>query len=363
MSFVILCADAIEGLRALPDDSVQCVVTSPPYWGLRDYGVTGQLGLEPTPDEYVARMVEVFREVRRVLRADGTLWLNLGDSYATTGRKGSGGIGNGTIAGGRGQATNRGSFFGDVRARKASACSLKDKDLVGIPWRVAFALQADSWWLRSDIVWSKPNCMPESVLDRPTRSHEYVFLLTKSARYYYDAAAIRENFVYGRDHHRNVINPPESQMPGAPAHTGLRRGTDKQRGHGRRHAGFNDRWDAMSKEEQQADGRNCRSVWTISPQPFPDAHFATFPPALVERCVKAGSREGDLVLDPFSGAGTSGLVALRLNRRYVGIDLNAAYCAMARRRIIGDAPLLRAQEPNRAYQRAARLVETVDGEG
>jgi len=282
-------------LAMKPDQSVQCVVTSPPYWALRDYGVDGQIGQEATPSEYVAAVVDAFREVWRVLADDGTLWLNLGDTFA------------------------------------------RDKNLIGIPWRVAFALQADGWYLRSDIIWAKPNPMPESVTDRPTRSHEYVFLLTKQPRYYYDGSAIREE--------------PKSQGPlkvpaGWDTHSGSRGRfhrdgrADKQRGHSRRHEGFNVRWDAMSRAEQQARGANKRTVWTIATRPFPDAHFATFPEALVEPCILAGSREGDTVLDPFAGSGTVGVVALRHNRRFVGIELNPMYAEMASRRIVSDAPLL-----------------------
>jgi DNA modification methylase len=323
----IINADVLEGLAQLEDESVQCVVTSPPYWGLRDYGVPGQLGLEKSPEAYVERMVAVFREVRRVLRKDGTLWLNMGDCYAA----------------------NRSyqvpdSAFRDVGNSKASSvpAGLKPKDLVGMPWRLAFALQADGWWLRCDIIWSKPNPMPESIKDRPTKAHEYVFLMSKSARYCYDAEAIREEAVYG-DHNRNVDY--QYSAPGQPAQTGLHkagpgpRKTDKQRGHGRRHAGFNDRWDAMSKAEQAALGRNKRSVWIIATQPYPEAHFATFPENLVEPCIRAGCPEAGLVLDPFCGSGTTGAVAVKLGRSFVGIELNPEYVKLARKRIGQAAPL------------------------
>lgn len=249
--------DVIDCLKSLPDESVHCCVTSPPYWGLRDYGIDGQLGLEETPDEYVANMVEVFREVKRVLRSDGTLWLNLGDSYASSAKE----------SGGHNpkQDSNRGSRTG-----------LKPKDLVGIPWRVALALQADGWWLRSDIIWSKTNPMPESVTDRPTCAHEYVFLLTKSERYFYDREAIKEDCVSGDPTSprgsRGVINTPNS---------GLR----KQDALGKNtYTGFNDRYRPLAK-------RNKRDVWTIPIQPFPDAHFAVFPEALVEPCILAGTSE------------------------------------------------------------------------
>jgi DNA modification methylase len=260
----------------LADESIQCVVTSPPYWGLRDYGTEGQLGLESTPEAYVANLVAVFREVRRVLRPDGTLWLNLGDSYA-------------------------------------------NKQLQGIPWRVAFALQADGWWLRSDIIWAKPNPMPESVTDRPTRSHEYLFLLTKSARYYYDAQAIAEPAVYG----------PERAGSRAGYAVGVKGHNTDGRPNFRSSRG--DRW---------TETRNKRDVWAIQTRPFNGAHFATMPVDLVEPCIKAGSRPGDVVLDPFSGAGTVGVVATRFGRHAIGVDLNPAYNEMARERLAKVQPAL-----------------------
>lgn len=289
MSWEIRQGDVLDRLREMPDESVQCCVTSPPYWGLRDYGVDGQLGLEETPEQFVAKMVEVFREVRRVLRGDGTCWMNIGDSYA-----GSWGAQSREHAGKH--APNISAISANqvkAAARRQSrtgaippGTDLKPKDLVGIPWMLAFALRADGWYLRRDIIWSKPNPMPESVTDRPTSAHEYVFLLTKAPRYYYDAEAIREAATWPGQN-RTDRGPRESAMPSAPPHRGLR--NDKQRGHGRRHDGFNDRWDAMSKDEQQALGRNKRSVWTIATRPYPEAHFATFPPDLVEPCILAGT--------------------------------------------------------------------------
>ena len=250
MKHTILNGDVIDCLRSLPDACVQCVVTSPPYWGLRDYGVEGQIGLEPTPEEYVEKMVEVFREVWRVLRDDGTLWLNLGDSY-----NGSWGAGGDYAPGGlkAGQPKYPG--------RRISA--LKPKDLVGIPWRVAFALQEGGWYLRSDIIWSKPNAMPESVTDRPTKSHEYVFLLAKQARYFYDAYAVRE---------------AQNRVGGA-GNRNYRAGSEN----GREAEGQSNR--------PNPAGRNRRTVWEIATQPTPEAHFATFPEALVEPCIKAGTSE------------------------------------------------------------------------
>jgi DNA modification methylase len=344
MTWAILNGNALT--LPLTDESVQCCVTSPPYWGLRNYGVDGQLGLEPTPEAYVGQMVAVFREVRRVLTPDGTLWLNLGDSYA--------GSGKGDNPNGK-QATNKGTRF-DSPTSGVVPSNLKPKDLVGIPWRVAFALQADGWWLRSDIIWAKKNCMPESVLDRPTRSHEYLFLLTKSSYYYYNAAAIREPAIYdvngtgpaarkARQTTQNKSMPTaeragvrQAEFKDATAFHGKR--SDKQRGHSRRHDGFNDRWDAMSKEEQCTGYRNKRDVWWLATGQFPDAHFAVMPEELVEPCILAGSREGDTVLDPFAGSGTVGVVALRHGRRFIGIELNQDYCQMARHRIVDDAPLL-----------------------
>ena len=304
----IICGDALAELKKLPDELVHCCVTSPPYWGLRDYGVDGQLGLEPTPEEYVDNLVAVFREVRRVLRDDGTLWLNLGDCY-----NGSGGAG--------GDYNPGGLKEGQPKYPGRNIASLKPKDLVGIPWRVAFALQADGWWLRSDIIWHKPNPMPSSVKDRPTAAHEYIFLLSKSQHYYYDAQAIRE----------------PSSMPLLSSDTkrkeSKRGRRDKQRGHGRRHAGFNERWDQMSKAAQCAMGRNKRSVWTVATRPFPEAHFATFPLQLIEPCILAGAPVGGLGLDPFTGSGTTAVAAKRLGRQWLGIELNPEYAEMARRRI------------------------------
>jgi len=288
--------------------TVQTCVTSPPYWGLRDYGVSGQLGLESTPDAYVASMVAVFREVWRVLREDGTLWLNLGDSYASQG--------------GPEPAQTKwqvqGASDGQNGGRSRTAGSLKPKDLVGIPWRVAFALQADGWYLRSDIIWAKPNPMPESVTDRPTKSHEYVFLLTKAARYYWDADAVAERGASVREFREDTRGDGADSM---------------ERGRASRQA--------LGPSGFGATGtRNLRSVWSIATQPYPEAHFATMPEKLVEPCIKAGSRPGDLVLDPFAGSGTVGKVALELNRRFVGVELNPAYVGMARRRMSGVQPQL-----------------------
>lgn len=301
--------DVIDCLRNLPDGQIQTCVTSPPYWGLRDYGEEGQIGLESTPDKYVARMVDVFREVRRVLRDDGTLWLNLGDSYAGSGK----GVSATLESRNKDRARYKETY---VPTRDESPLSrvtpngLKEKDLVGIPWRVAFALQADGWFLRSDIIWAKPNAMPESVIDRPTKSHEYIFLLSKSARYYYDADAIRET-----DQGKPSGNKTRVLANGKQGH----RPAD--------HLGASVPWD------RPGSGRNARSVWHITTKPYAEAHFAVFPPELPERCIKAGSREGDTVLDPFMGSGTTAWAARHLGRRAIGFDLNAEYIQIAARRL------------------------------
>jgi DNA modification methylase len=313
----IMTGDVRDRLSEMAYESVDCVVTSPPYWGLRDYGADGQLGREPTPEAYVESMVKVFREVRRVLKGDGTLWLNLGDSYASNGIRGDTRSGFNDRYFGTSNGRGKQGATADVVPPNVIPPGLKPKDLVGIPWRVAFALQADGWWLRSDIIWHKPNPMPESVRDRPTKAHEYVFLLSKSERYHYDADAIAQ--------------PAQTagQLGGLTPHSadgmGVRRSGNMIPERGRAYV--------------RPDTRNRRSVWSITTKPFPEAHFATFPPDLPELCIKAGCPEGGTVLDPFSGAGTTGLVALRLGRSYIGIELNEDYAEMSRRRIDGDCPL------------------------
>ncbi len=280
----IITGDCRDVLKTLPDGSINCCVTSPPYFGLRDYGVDGQIGLEQTPDEYVAEMVAVFREVRRVLKDDGTLWLNLGDSYSGSGK---------------GPAGNLGKTHNEREIKQTSGIvpdGLKPKDLIGIPWRVAFALQADGWWLRQDIIWAKPNPMPESVRDRCTKSHEYIFLLSKRPRYYFDAEAIAEKAVH-----------PGVRM--ATAYTVAAVGTTSTTPYG-----------GNAKET-----RNKRSVWTVCTQPYKGAHFATFPPDLIKPCILAGCPEGGTVLDPFGGSGTTGEVAAGNGRDAILIELNPAY--------------------------------------
>jgi len=274
--------DVLDVLKSLPSELVQTIVTSPPYWGLRDYGVEGQLGLETTPEEYTARMVEIFREARRVLRADGTLWLNLGDSY--------GAIGGDTHSGFNMRYTG-----------------LRPKNLIGIPWRVAFALQADGWYLRSDIIWSKPNPMPESVTDRPTKAHEYIFLMSKSEKYYYDQEAVKEDS-------KTDPNSKASMMFGSTK--GKNNTSEKAHSNN-----VGKKWEINTK-------RNRRTIWEVATQPFKAAHFAVFPPKLIEPCVLAGAPEDGIVLDPFNGSGTTGRVCKRLKRQYIGIDINAEYLDM-----------------------------------
>mgnify|MGYP003653085795 CR=1 FL=1 len=290
----IIHGDALERLRELDAGSAQACVTSPPYWGLRDYGADGQIGLEETPEAYIARLVAVFEEVRRVLADDGCLWLNLGDSY-----NGSSGSGGATAK----QITNAGFFHA---AGIRTAAGLKPKDLVGIPWRVAFALQSAGWYLRSDVIWAKPNPMPESVTDRPTKAHEYIFLLTKAARYFYDADAVREAHASGEWWDR-----PQFNIKG-----NANRGDKGQPPHSANPA-----------------GRNARTVWTITPKPYNDAHFATFPPELPRRCILASTRRGDVVLDPFAGSGTTGAVALAEGREALMIELNPDYCKLMKQRL------------------------------
>lgn len=265
---MILGGDAQDVLARLPDRSVQSIVTSPPYWGLRDYGIEGQIGLEASVESFLDKLVAVFREARRVLKDEGTLWLNIGDSY-TSGNRGW-------------RAPDKKNPARAMSVRPETPAGLKPKDLIGVPWRLAFALQKDGWYLRSDIVWNKPNAMPESVKDRPTRSHEFLFLLTKNEHYLYNSNAVLEN----RD-------------------------------------------DGQGK-------RNRRSVWSINTEPFRDAHFATFPPALIEPCILAGTNPGDYVLDPFFGSGTVGVVCGWRSRNFIGIELNPDYLSLAARRIAGS---------------------------
>jgi DNA modification methylase len=377
---MILIGDVRERLKELPDQSVNCCVTSPPYWGLRDYGtatwdggdsscdhqgkpmatkaninrntftgkdvknaeareffkeicgkcgakrIDSQIGLEQTPDEFIAELVSVFREVKRVLRDDGTLWLNIGDSYASF-RDGKA-----TPDTTRGESTGTLVDKGKASNRKASTfanTSIKHKDLVGIPWMLAFALRADGWYLRQDIIWHKPNPMPESVRDRCTKSHEYIFLLSKSPQYFYDRIAVQEDAKTAPG-----ATWKEHKAAGATAGNvivgdGVRNGTQRVV-HGK---------GVTSNLTRQDGKRNKRSVWSVTTRPFKGAHFATFPPALIEPCILAGCPEGGTVLDPFFGAGTTGLVAQRHNRKWIGCELNPEYAAIAQARIESESTL------------------------
>lgn len=290
--------DCLESLKTMADQSINCCVTSPPYFGLRDYGVAGQMGLEATPDEFVNALVTVLREVRRVLTYDGTLWLNLGDSYARNPAKGQHKPGD----------SGKQAYLYDTGGGRASCTSqtgLADKQLIGIPWRVAFALQADGWYLRQDIIWQKPNVMPESVKDRCTKSHEYIFLLTKSPKYFFDSVAIKEEAIKGA------------------AGSSFNKGKTAEHQLGR-----------SSSSERVEDGkRNKRSVWSIPTTPYKGAHFATFPPALIEPCILAGCPVGGVVLDPFGGSGTTAGVALAHGRKAVLCELNPEYAEFIPARI------------------------------
>jgi DNA modification methylase len=310
--------DCLDILPTLEANTIQCCVTSPPYYGLRDYGVDGQIGLESTPEAYVEKLVAVFREVKRVLRDDGTLWLSLGDSYA----------GGGNYRGVDSEATLSAKQRSNGGARGVSQLlgsagkeiGLAPKNLIGIPWRVAFALQSDGWYLRQDIIWHKPNPMPESVTDRCTKSHEYIFLLTKSARYFYDAAAVSEEATSNQG--AGVIGRGGQSSAKAVGCNGRQPQQD--------HSGW-----------MGGDGetRNRRSVWTITTKPYKEAHFATFPEEIPRTCILAGSKKGDTILDPFSGAGTTGVVAEKLDRKYIGIELNPQYTKLAEDRIWNVQPL------------------------
>ena len=330
MTTQILQGDCRETLKTLADSSVHCCVTSPPYFGLRDYGHDGQIGLEETPEAFVAEMVAVFREVRRALRDDGTCWLNLGDSYAAA--RGGTHQPAETLAGGKngrtdsGERVNRDRHDGYNPTRNAKGIGLKHKDLIGIPWRVAFALQADGWYLRQDIIWHKPNPMPESVTDRCTKAHEYVFLLSKSAKYFYENKAIMEPAQYGEQHankatswgtnrkHPNKANVSEYAFKGE-NHT-------------------------TSKMADGSYGRNRRSVWTVNTSPYKGAHFATFPPDLIRPCILAGCPMGGIVLDPFGGSGTTAQVAMEEGRKAILCELNPSYVGLIEKRVAGVTPSL-----------------------
>lgn len=363
MTVTIMIGDVREQLRALPAESVHCIVTSPPYWGLRDYGVDGQIGLEATPAEFIEVMVDVFNEARRVLRADGTCWINMGDSYASKP--------NGPAGAGGHKGNNPHVAVRTAHARRSSSIPLgfKHKDLCMMPHRLAIALQDAGWWVRQDIVWSKPNPMPESVRDRCTKSHEYIFLLSKSASYFYDAEAVKEPAVGFVDHPRNSFGTKDYAVPGQKPQKRTTRGNGVGFGHGSdangrergrvlkgsaksfrgggvytAGAAFDNDVDVDRTTHSNAPNetglRNRRSVWTMATHSFAEAHFATFPPELPEICIRAGCPSGGTVLDPFFGAGTTGLVADRLQRDCIGIELNPAYAEIARKRIQEESTLL-----------------------
>lgn len=343
MSVRIEIGDCRSVLKTVASESVNCIVTSPPYFGLRDYGTDGQMGLEETPAAFVAGMVEVFGEVRRVLRDDGTLWLNLGDSYATQGGKSSAQSGEQFSSRARGTEiicrSKRIPGKGRWGGGNHSSDGLKPKDLIGIPWRVAFALQADGWYLRQDIIWHKPNPMPESVTDRCTKAHEYIFLLSKSERYHFDAAAILE--ACSPNTHARLSQNVQAQL-GSERANGGRKTNGNMKAVGRKFdPGANNKNNASFDAAMSImpEKRNKRSVWTVTTQPFKGAHFATFPPDLIEPCILAGCPSGGTVLDPFGGAGTTGLVADRHGRNAILIEINPAYAELARSRIHADAPL------------------------
>ena len=358
MTVQILQGDCLETLKTLPDGCVQTCVTSPPYWGLRDYGIAGQLGMESTPADYVDNLVTVFREVWRVMKDDGILWINLGDSYA-----GSGGAGswskrkagkqeyagqrsnvNRTISRKNRVAGTRRRYGAEGGNHLPAPPGLKPKDLVGIPWRVAFALQEDGWYLRSDIIWNKPNPMPESVTDRPTKAHEYIFLLAKSEKYYYDAEAILEEC--SPNTHARISQDLANQVGSYRANGGNKNNgpmkavvrSSKRKladsGQGKRTASYETSMCMLVEK------RNKRSVWTVNTGSYSGAHFATFPPALIEPCILAGSRPGDTVLDPFGGSGTTAAVAVKHNRNAILCELNPAYIELMNKRLAEVQPLL-----------------------
>ena len=307
--------DCLETLRRMPNGLVQTCVTSPPYFGLRDYGHAGQIGLEPTPDEFVAKLVTVFREVRRVLRDDGTLWVNIGDSYTSGGRTHER------------DPDAKNVTVGTGARRAALPDGLKPKDLIGIPWMLAFALRADGWYLRQEIIWHKPNPMPESVTDRCTKSHEQIFLLSKSERYYYDQKAILEPV--SPNTHARLSQDVQNQIGSERANGGAKT-NGNMKAVGRK---FDTGEQSQNKNNPSFDAamaimpneRNKRSVWTVSTKPYKGAHFATFPTDLIEPCILAGAPAGGIVLDPFFGSGTTGQVAQALGRQFIGLELNEAY--------------------------------------
>lgn len=338
--------DCLTFLKQMPDQYVECCITSPPYFGLRDYGMAGQIGLEETPEQYINKLVAVFREVRRVLRDDGTLWVNIGDSYAGSGKGPAGNLGK--------SHNERDMSYTHLSGKVTDGC--KPKDLIGIPWMLAFALRADGWYLRQDIIWAKPNPMPESVTDRCTKAHEYIFLLSKSQRYYYNADAIKTQVA---DATIQRLSQQIEKQKGSERVPGKTNGNMKAVGPGRKPRPDDSRGGNQGSERgipaMAIDGNgvknhsgyfdscgnligegmaNKKSVWVVPTMPFSEAHFATFPEDLIVPCIKAGCPEGGTVLDPFMGAGTTALVAHKLNRNYIGTELNPEYCHIAEKRIL-----------------------------
>lgn len=315
----VINADCLQALKTMPDQSVHTCITSPPYYGLRDYGVDGQIGLEETPEEYIGRLVEVFREVKRVLRDDGTLWVNIGDSYSGSGKgRNSDGTSHESALSAK-QGTSAGTIIGTLKS-KVVPCGCKPKDLIGIPWMLAFALRADGWYLRQDIIWHKPNPMPESVTDRCTKSHEYIFQLSKSQRYYFDADAIAEPCAVSDWMPKSDLDNTTAKAPRYGGHK------------------YTANPDVFSKTKSgnayvNRGKRNKRDVWTVSTKPFSEAHFATYPEDLITPCVLAGCPVGGAVLDPFFGSGTTGVAAVNNGRDYIGIELNPEYVKIAEQRI------------------------------
>ena len=311
MNYEIKVGDSLEVLKTMDDESVHCCVTSPPYWALRNYDHPDQLGQEATPEGYVDNLVAIMGEVHRVLRSDGTLWLNLGDTYAGTGYKGKHKDPK-NPKGRNGQAND---------AKNHKVPGLKSKDMVGIPWRVAFALQEDGWWLRSDIIWHKTNPMPIPVNDRPTSCHEYIFLLAKSKHYYYDKDAILEPL---KD--QNRVEQEGGSGFGGRKHAGNR---DKT---------LNNAYSGTLYDATKLKGKNKRDVWTVATNGYRGAHFAVYPPKLIEPCILAGCPDGGVVLDPFSGSGTTGVVAMNNGKNYIGIELNPEFAELSHQRIKDEVP-------------------------
>lgn len=310
---MIIQGDSLNVLKTLPSESVQCCVTSPPYYGLRDYGVDGQIGLEETPEQYIENLVAVFREVRRVLKDDGTLWVNIGDSYYHT-TSNNGGYSEKSTLSGFSRPDTKGRIANETgKSVKLNMNGIKQKDLIGIPWMLAFALRSDGWYLRQDIIWAKPNPMPESVLDRCTKSHEYIFLLSKSSDYFFNHSAMQEEAVctseQGRVHAGRFGGNKYTELPDVFYRT--------KSGNAYNYTGF----------------RNKRDVWTVCTKPYSGAHFATFPEQLIKPCILAGSNEGDTVLDPFNGAATTGVVCMKHKRNYIGIELNPEYVELSEKRL------------------------------